>query len=353
MNSNAPYISVVIPTHNRKSLLLNTLRGFQNQSYDKGRFELVVVDDGSTDGTREEIEAVLDRFDYPLRIAGQDKKGPASARNLGMSLAKGEIVAFTDDDCLPDPAWLCEISRAFSHPGTWAVSGRIFSRIPPGIFVHSLLSASTIVSESDHFMTGNFAVRKDAARRIGGFDPRFEDPWFEDYDFAYRIRDGGGEIATAADAKICHPPQYQSFFGYLRKTRFSKYLALMQVKHPGKGFDGAIRANFRMAAKTSLTILLFALAPLPWTNVAGRLLMLWGIAAFRAWRRVRAVDKHLKTHDFSVRRRDVLYYILFSWTIGLLHGWHTLLGTRRFGGTGARKSPGGATNEKRKGVYSG
>ncbi len=337
MNGNAPYISVVIPTHNRKSLLLETLRSFQNQLYDKNRFELVVVDDGSTDGTCEEVKAILSRFDYPLKMAGQDKKGPASARNLGVSLARGDVIAFTDDDCLPDPAWLREIAKAFSAPGTWAVSGQIFSRIPPDIFVHSLLSSSTLVSESDHFMTGNFAVRKDIAQRIGGFDPRFEDPWFEDYDFAYRIRESGGEIAKAPDAKVCHPPQYQSFLSYLRKTRFSKYLALMQVKHPNKGFDKAIQANLRQAAKTSIIILLFAFIPLPWTDVVGRLLILWGASAFLACGRIRAIRNHLKTYDCHVRRRDILYYVLLSWTTGLLHGWYTLIGTWRFGSAWPKK----------------
>ena len=63
MNGDAPYVSVVIPTHNRKSLLRETLGSLQRQSYDKGRFEAVVVDDGSTDGTFEEIAAVSSRFD--------------------------------------------------------------------------------------------------------------------------------------------------------------------------------------------------------------------------------------------------------------------------------------------------
>lgn len=337
MNGNTPYISVVIPTRNRKSLLLETLRSLREQSYDKNRFELVIVDDGSTDGTREGVEAASNRFGYPLRMIRQDKRGPASARNLGMSIARGEIIAFTDDDCLPDPEWLREIAGAFSAPGIWAVSGSIFSRIPPGIFVHSLLSSSTLVSESDHFMTGNFAVRKDAAQRIGGFDPRFGDPWFEDYDFAYRIRGGGGEIAAAPDAKVHHPPQYQSFWGYLRKTRFNEYLALMRVKYPDKGFDKAIRANLRQAARASLVILLSALIPLPWIGAAGRLLALWGVSALLAWRRIRAISNHLRTYDFHLRRRDVLYYILFSWTAGLLNGWYTLAGIRRFGTAGAGK----------------
>ncbi len=330
MNGNVPFISVVIPTHNRKSLLKRTLGSLQNQLYDKDKYELVVVDDGSTDGTYEEINAIASQFAYPLRIAMQDKKGPASARNLGISLARGEIIAFTDDDCLPDPSWLREISKAFSGPGIWAASGHVFSEIPPDIFVHALLSQSTLVSESDHFMTGNFAVRKDAAQRIGGFDPRFEDPWFEDYDFAYRIREAGGEIAKAADAKIHHPPRYQSFPAYLRKARFSRYLALMQAKYPGKGFEREIKANYRRAAKTSLIILIFASAPLPWINIVWRLLILWAVAAYLAHKRIRAIINRLKTYDFKIRRIDIIYYILFSWAEGLLHGWYTLAGAWRF-----------------------
>jgi len=330
MNSNAPYVSVIIPTRNRKSLLQKTIRSLQDQIYDKDKFEVVIVDDGSTDGTYETITSILNQLIYPLRISRQDKKGPASARNLGMSLAKGDILAFTDDDCLPDPAWLCEISKAFSSPEIWAVSGQVFSEIPPDIFVHSLLSRSTLVSESDHFMTSNFAVRRNIAQRIGGFDLRFRHPWFEDYDFAYRIRESGGEIAKAANAKIYHPPQYQSFLAYLRKTRFSKYLALMHAKYPGKRFDKEIKGNLRRAARISLTILIFALTPLPWTNIVWRLLILWAIAACLAYRRCRAILNRLETYHFSVRFCDIFYYTLFSWTTGLLHGWYTLLGILRF-----------------------
>src|ERR1700694_2760770 len=100
MTPTSPEVSVVIPTRNRRELLRNTMQGLIAQDFGCDRFEVVVIDNHSTDGT----EAMLREFDGGRRrivyVLGEDR-GPAPARNLGAAQARGEILAFTDSDCRP------------------------------------------------------------------------------------------------------------------------------------------------------------------------------------------------------------------------------------------------------------
>ncbi|MDP8247452.1 MAG: glycosyltransferase family A protein [Candidatus Tritonobacter lacicola] len=325
IGESAPDISVIIPTHNRRHLLEKTLKNLEKQEIGCP-FEVLVVDDGSTDGTRDVVNRLAGKVSYPLIYLHQDKGGPASARNMGIGHAGGRLITFTDDDCMPEPKWLGEISEAFRDPAVWAVSGPVWSEIPPGVFVHSLLSYSITVSAVDHFMTSNFSVRRDVAIKIGLFDTRFRDPWFEDYDFAYRIRARGGTIAIVPGARVHHPVQYQPFLRYLRKTRFSRYSGLMQLKYPGRGFGREIRGNLKHAGKIMLILILAAILPVPWTTPGTRLAILWVAAAFLAARRLQPLLRQLGEYKFSVRKRDQAAYILFSWMEGPLRGLYTLLG---------------------------
>lgn len=325
----SPKISVIIPTHNRKLLLKRMLGSLEKQTIESP-FEVIVVDDGSADGTRALVTRASKSAKYPLDYLYQEKSGPASARNLGLKRAKGEIIAFTDDDCIPGPQWLKEIAVAFRDPQVWAVSGTVWSEIPPGPFVHSLISYSLTVSATDHFMTSNFSVRREIVKKIGLFDTRFKDPWFEDYDFAYRIRAGGGKIATVPEARIHHPVQYQSFLQYLSKARFSQYSPLMQRKYPGKGFGREIRARLMQMVKILLVMAIVAIIPIPATTPVIRLGLLWVFAAILAARGLRPVIQSLGEHGFTVRRRDKAAYLLFSWLEGLLQGIYTVIGIWRF-----------------------
>jgi glycosyltransferase involved in cell wall biosynthesis len=322
-------ISVIIPTHNRKLLLKRTLESLAKQTIESS-FEVIVVDDGSSDGTSELVTRVSKSVNYPLAYLHQEKSGPASARNLGLNHAKGEIIAFTDDDCIPEPQWLKEIAVAFRDPEVWAVSGTVWSEIPPGPFVHSLISHSFTVSATDHFMTSNFSVRREIAKKIGLFDTRFKDPWFEDYDFAYRIRARGGKIATVPEARIHHPVQYQPFPQYLRKVRFSQYSPLMQRKYPGKGFGREIKVRLIRMIKILIAIAIVAAIPIPATTPVIRLGFLWLFAAIVAGRRLRPIIQSLGEHSFTVRGRDKVAYLLFSWLEAPLQGIYTVIGIWRF-----------------------
>ena len=116
-----PDISVVVPTFNRQSLLKKCIRSLLEQDY--ANYEVIVVNDGSTDGTAEYLTKLRDRR---LVIISQRNKGYGAARNAGFSRAKGRIIASTDDDCVAGKDWLHRIAIQFSlHPEIDAVGGSI------------------------------------------------------------------------------------------------------------------------------------------------------------------------------------------------------------------------------------
>ena len=122
----APQVSVVIPTYRGGKSLRAALSALTAQ--DLRGFEVVVVDDGSPDPVTADAASVTDVFE--LRIIRQQNAGPAAARNLGAQQARGEILAFTDDDCLPRPDWLSTLTRELSlHPES-LVGSLTFNGLP-------------------------------------------------------------------------------------------------------------------------------------------------------------------------------------------------------------------------------
>jgi glycosyltransferase involved in cell wall biosynthesis len=115
--------SVVIPTYNRCESLRRCLDSLFAQDYPKGKFEILVVDDGSTDGTKEMLGG-LTKTRHCLKWFSQPHKGPAAARNLGLKKAAADIVGFTDDDCLPESDWVRKMVQAQGDNSVLAVGGR-------------------------------------------------------------------------------------------------------------------------------------------------------------------------------------------------------------------------------------
>ncbi|MBA2751911.1 MAG: glycosyltransferase family 2 protein, partial [Actinobacteria bacterium] len=109
-------ITVVSPTHQRAGRLVRLLAALEVQEHPPDRFEVVVVDDGSTDHTADVLRRAVERGAMDLRTLRVERnQGPAPARNLGWRTASAPLVAFIDDDCTPDPRWLGAMIRAFDR----------------------------------------------------------------------------------------------------------------------------------------------------------------------------------------------------------------------------------------------
>jgi glycosyltransferase involved in cell wall biosynthesis len=224
---NRPVISVVVPTYNRKHELAGCLRTLEDQSY-AGRFEVLVIDDGSTDGTARFLDE--HRSDFP-RVAVHRKRhsGRASTRNAGIKVARGEVVAFIDDDCRADGEWLRVITGAFqADPGLAGLEGRT---VTDQHLVNSMTHNPTNLC-GGYFGTGNIAYRMDALRAAGGFDPAFDPFHNEDLDLGLRVS-AAGSVRFCPEMIVRHPVFPVRFRNEVAKVRYLlRSDILLYRKHP-------------------------------------------------------------------------------------------------------------------------
>lgn len=222
-------VSVVIPTYDRPLLLERCLRAAAEQSWPHDRYEIVVVDDGPTARTEKVVRAVADATDVPVRyLATWGRRGPATARNIGWRSAAGRVIAFTDDDTIPDRRWL-EAGMAVFSDGVSAASGRI--EVP--------LWAKPTDYERDtaglaraKFVTANAFYRREALEFVGGFDERFVRAWREDTDLLFSLLEKGRKVAEVPDAIVVHPVREGRWGESIAQQSKVEYNPLLYKKHP-------------------------------------------------------------------------------------------------------------------------
>lgn len=200
-----PGLSVVIPTFNRARLLDRTLAALAVQEGLRTDVEVIVVDDGSTDGTAE----IVARHPGVVSLR-QDNAGPAAARNRGWSTARGRVIAFTDDDTVPDPRWLADLAEAFDAESALDAAGgtvrplrlNFFTR-----FVQAEQHASHGVGrdgEIRYLVTANCAYRREVLTALGGFDEAFPVASGEDADLTMRAQARGYRMRLLDGAVVLH-----------------------------------------------------------------------------------------------------------------------------------------------------
>lgn len=205
-------ISVVVPTFNRADRLPRLVAALEAQRTTTA-FEAVLVDDASTDGTEAVLADLAARTSLPLRVLRTPRNGgPAGARNLGWRAASGDWIAFTDDDCTPEPEWLAGLERRFGDADV--VQGRtVLAPAEPGQRWFSW--APEVTHERGFYETCNIAYRRSVLESLGGFDTGFQTanwprsryrppPWGEDTDLAMRSKRSGAVTAFADDAVVVH-----------------------------------------------------------------------------------------------------------------------------------------------------
>src|SRR4051794_28592888 len=123
-------VSVVVPTYRRPELLGRSLAALVAQDFDPSAFEVLICDDAGSEDTRRQVESIAAGSRPTIRyLPVMGRHGPAAARNVGWRAARGAIIAFTDDDCIPEPRWLSEAEAAFEGDVA-AVSGRVVVPLP-------------------------------------------------------------------------------------------------------------------------------------------------------------------------------------------------------------------------------
>ena len=208
MSARPPRVAVIVPVRDRKDLLDSLLRALDGQHYDD--FEVVIVDDGSTDGSRQlaERSTVKGR---PVRVLAAEGRGAVAARCLGVEQTTAPYLAFTDSDCQPDPAWLAAAVAALDDGADLAHGPTAPTRAPGPL-------ERTVWSEREGlYPTCNVLYRRDAYTAAGGFDRATADRlgfrpgerakglgFGEDTLLAWRVRDNGGTAAYVPEARVLH-----------------------------------------------------------------------------------------------------------------------------------------------------
>ena len=232
-----PSVSIVIPTYRRPHLLRRCLEALLRQEYPSDRLDVVVVEDDGP-GSAERVVNELRDADASIRLhyAWVAPSGPGAARNVGWRQARGEVIAFTDDDTVPDPRWVREGVRAV-QAGADAVAGRT---IVPLAERPTDAERNTQGLERATFATCNAFCRRDWLERVGGFDPRFRRAYREDSDLEYALLDAGARVVQHDAALVVHPPRAERPLVSLKQQRNQMYDALLYRKHP-RWFRARIR----------------------------------------------------------------------------------------------------------------
>jgi glycosyltransferase involved in cell wall biosynthesis len=254
--SGAPAVSVVVPTHNREQRLAALLQSLRGQTLGPSRFEVIVVDDCSTDGTAELLERIAGKADFLgfEVIRRTSPAGPAAARNAGWRAARAPLVAFTDDDCEAAPSWLEEMV-ASSGNGEVALQGRTepipreAERIGP--FTRTL----SVTQLGPFYPTCNMAYPKAMLEGLGGFDESYPAPGGEDTDLALRALERGARIEFADEARVFHAVNEYGPVGKLRWALHWAHAMQIFARHP------SLRRELLMGLfwKSSHALLLLAL----------------------------------------------------------------------------------------------
>lgn len=238
--ASGPGVSVCVATYRRPAQLARLLGQLSRLEPPEGGYEVVVVDDGSpaSDGVDEVLRAAQRGFPVPLRWRSLPaNRGRAAARNAAWRMARGGWVAFTDDDCRPDPGWLVEmLAAAAPRTASGEVPGIVQGRTIPDPEREDLLcdplSRSLRVERwSDQYETANIAYRRCVLMDLGGFDEGFPGAG-EDTDLGWRAAARGVTGVFSPAALVVHDVAVRSFAQDLRDRRRWGDLVKVVKRHP-------------------------------------------------------------------------------------------------------------------------
>ena len=256
-----PLISVIIPVYNGERTLGECLAALGRQTVDRGRYEVIVVDDGSTDRTAQIARR------YGVLLVRQEHAGPAAARNRGAQAARGDLLLFTDADCAPAPDWIERMAEPFRDPEVVGAKGvyrtrqrNLVARFVQQEYEHKY--ARMVGRDRIDFVdTYSAAYRRDVFLANGGFDPLFPTASVEDQEFSFRLARKGYRLVFVPDAVVYHRHDRSVAEYWRRKFRIGYWKALLLRWHP----ERAVRDSHTpqtLKAQIVLTGASLALLPL-------------------------------------------------------------------------------------------
>jgi lipopolysaccharide/colanic/teichoic acid biosynthesis glycosyltransferase/glycosyltransferase involved in cell wall biosynthesis len=225
-------ISVIVPAYNAEETLADCLSAVRRQTVQPQRYEIIVVDDGSTDRTAEVAQQ------HAVRLIRQPNAGPAAARNRGAQAARGEILLFTDADCAPALDWIERMAEPFRDPDVAGAKGvyRTRQRELVARFVQleyeDKYRRMSRQGRIDFVDTYSAAYRRDVFLTNGGFDALFPTASVEDQEFSFRLARKGYRLVFAAEAAVYHRHDTDLAEYWRRKFGIGYWKALLLRWHP-------------------------------------------------------------------------------------------------------------------------
>jgi glycosyltransferase involved in cell wall biosynthesis len=230
-----PFVSVVISTHDRPERLRRLLDALAAQTLDPSGFEVVVVDDGSPPSTEQVLESEAERSALTLRTLRNDHPfGPGAGRNRGWREARSSLIAFTDDDCIPEPRWLQALTEAAAQQPGAILQGRTIpdpDELPGG---SPLLTRTVSIDRlGPQYETCNIAYPRAVLEELGGFDESYGPrPGGEDTDLAWRSLERGHIALFVPEAVVRHALLHLGVLGALRDGWRWGQCAQLFARHP-------------------------------------------------------------------------------------------------------------------------
>jgi cellulose synthase/poly-beta-1,6-N-acetylglucosamine synthase-like glycosyltransferase len=231
-------ISVIIPAYNAEKTITSTIKALLNQNYPKNKYETIVVDDGSVDKTFKIVSK------FPVKLIKLKHKGPANARNIGAKKSRGNIILFTDADCIPDKNWIKNMVEPFKDKKIVGVSGT-YKTLNSDKFMarfsgyeiehrHEKMKKQKYIDFIGTFSAG---YRRNVFLKFKGFDTRFKTSSGEDPELSYRISKTGLKMIFQKNAIVKHPHP-DNLWKYLKQKFYRAFWRnLMYSKHKDKIFS--------------------------------------------------------------------------------------------------------------------
>lgn len=244
-----PSVSVIVPVRDGEATIAACLDAILSTDYPEDRREVIVVDNGSSDGTAELIRS------RPVRYLHEPEPGVSNARNRGIAESAGEILAFVDADCLVEPQWLSELVRPFEDPEVGAVAGDL-QHTPPrtaaerqAVRLLGNWQRFAFTSDPAYPITANAAYRRDVLDRIGGFDPAMTRA--QDVELGLRFQQRSGLRLAYAERATARHRNRTTQLGFFRQQLGWAYGAgLVGAKFEAMGGDPVRPPRAREIART-------------------------------------------------------------------------------------------------------
>jgi len=281
-------ISIVIPVYNSKNFISDCLRALEQQTIPRDQYEIIVVDDGSIDNTVEVVKSF-----ESVRCISITHGGPAAARNAGVREAIGEIIAFTDSDCVPTPYWLEKITAPFDNKEVIGTKGvyrtsqkHVVSRFVQLEYQYKYERMARLQS-IDFIDTYSAAYRRDVILENGGFDTTFTLPSVEDQELSFRLAQKGYLMVFAPAAEVYHRHDQRLAEYWKRKFGIGYWKAYMLHWLPQKTISDSHtspsqRVQIGMLVFAIISLIIATVVPyFLWVGVA--LMLLFFISGLRFW----------------------------------------------------------------------